>query len=303
MGSVWSRIKALIEPMQLDTVAIGADPPISSEEAKAISLYLRSDRTPHFAPGYSRYKERLVLEAVADPTPRAAFLEGKALPDGFGEKLDERIVEYPWVLARLPQTGMIFDAGSTLNKDVLLKSPSLRGRHLLIYTLWADRIGLYPNVSFLFGDLRDIILKNAVVDCLVCISTLEHVGFTYDYKTYSRRNPWPEAEPDSYLDAVREFARIIRPGGRFLLTVPFGKREAHGWLQQVDSSMVDAVEVAFGGDRIVRTIYRYANGAWQLADEQDCAEIEYFNIHETGRFDADGVAAARAVCCLDLRKN
>lgn len=280
-----------------------ADPPIGADEAKAIGLYLRSERTPHFSPGYSKYKERLVLETLADASLRSTFAAGGALPEGFGAKLDERIVEYPWVLSRLPESGLIFDAGSTLNKEVLLKSPWLRDRQLLIYTLWADRIGLYPNVSFLFGDLRDIILRDGVVECLVCISTLEHVGFTYDYKAYSKQNPWPQAEPETYLEAVREFARITRPGGRFLLTVPFGKREAHGWLQQFDSSMIDAVEDAFGGSRLSRTIYRYLDHEWRAAAETECADLSYFNIHETGSFDPDGAAAARAVCCLELQKS
>jgi hypothetical protein len=300
--SFLSRILAFADPARAPAGDAAADPPISPEEAKAISLYLRSDRTPHFAPGYSKYKERMVLETMADPALREAFASGSQLPEGFGAKLDERVVEYPWILSRLPEKGLIFDAGSTLNKEVLLKSPWLRDRQLLIYTLWADRIGLYPNVSFLFGDLRDIILRDGVVDCLVCISTLEHVGFTYDYKVYSKRNPWPQAEPDTFLDAVREFARITRSGGRFLLTVPFGRREAHGWLQQFDSAMIDAVEAAFGGKRLARTIYRYADHAWRVAAEGECAELGYFNIHETGAFDPDGAAAARAVCCLELQK-
>ena len=35
-------------------------------DGKAIAAYLQSDRTPHFARGYSAYKERLILEALAD---------------------------------------------------------------------------------------------------------------------------------------------------------------------------------------------------------------------------------------------
>lgn len=296
------RILAFADPARVAAGDMSANPPIEPAEAKAIGLYLRSDRTPHFSPGYSKYKERLVLEILSDRQLMAAFREGSPLPEGFGAKLDERIVEYPWIFSRLPETGSIFDAGSTLNKEVLIKSDYLRDRELIIYTLWMDRIALYPKVSFLLGDLRDIVLRDNSVDTLVCISTLEHVGYTYEYKTYSKSNPWPNAEPESYLDAVREFWRVTKPGGHFLLTIPFGKYERHGWLQQFDSKMIDAIEAAFPGKRHRRQFYRYVDGAWRIASEAECAELEYFNIHETGKFDADGAAAARAVCCLDLEK-
>jgi hypothetical protein len=300
--SRFQRILAFSDPARIGDGDPTASPPIEPAEAKAISLYLRSDRTPHFAPGYSKYKERLVLETLADPELLATFRYGRALPEGFGSKLDERIVEYPWIFSRLPQEGNILDAGSTLNKEVLIKSRFLHERELIIYTLWLDRIAMYPNVSFLLGDLRKIILRDSVIDTLVCISTLEHVGYTYEYKTYSKSNPWPQAEPESYLDAVREFRRVVKPGGHFLLTVPFGRYERHGWLQQFDSKMIDAVEAVFGGERSQRLFYRYVDGAWRVASEAECSELEYFNIHETGKFDPDGAAAARAVCCLDLVK-
>ena len=300
--SLFQRILAFADPARIAAGDPTASPPIEAAEAKAISLYLRSDRTPHFAPGYSKYKERLVLEALTDPELMAKFRDGRPLPEGFGAKLDERIVEYPWIFSRLPKEGNIFDAGSTLNKEVLIKSPYLNERELIIYTLWMDRIAMYPNVSFLLGDLRNIILRDNVIDTLVCISTLEHVGYTYEYKTYSKSNPWPNAEPDSYLDAIREFSRVVKPGGHFLLTIPFGKYERHGWLQQFDSKRIDAVEAAFGGKRCQRLFYRYVDGAWRVASEEECADLEYFNIHETGKFDPDGAAAARAVCCLDLEK-
>lgn len=299
---MFDRIMAFTDPVRAAAGDASADPPIEPDEAKAIGRYLKSDRTPHFSPGYSKYKERLVLEVLADPAMLSIFRDGAALPAGFGTKLDERIVEYPWIFSRLPEAGVLFDAGSTLNKETLLKSSHLSRRQIIIYTLWMDRIAQYPNVSFLLGDLRDIILRDNSVDTVACISTLEHVGYTYDFKTYSKSNPWPHAEPESYLNAIREFGRITKPGGHFLLTVPFGKYERHGWLQQFDSKMIDAVEASFPGRRAARVVYRYADGAWRTAAEAECAEIEYFNIHEKGAFDPDGAAAARAVCCLDLEK-
>jgi hypothetical protein len=271
-------------------------------EARAIARYLAGGREP-FCDGYTEYKESQLRVILAAPSLVDTFRRGDALPQGFGARLDERIVEYPWVLARLGESnGLIVDAGSTFNKRTLLDLPMLKDRRILVYTLETDWITYDPRLSYMFGDLRDMLLRDGAAETLVCISTLEHVGFTYEYKTYSRRNPWPSSTPESYLDAVREFSRVLAPGGHLLLTVPYGRREDHGWLQQFDAAMIASVKVAFGGHTAAETYYRYVNGQWRTSTAEACAELSYFNIHETGSFEEDGLAAARAVCCIDLEK-
>lgn len=271
-------------------------------EDKAIELYLSGSRQP-FCDGYTEYKERLLQSILSEPELMNRFREGTALPEGFGARLDERIVEYPWVFSRLgTDSGLIVDAGSTFNKKSLLETAALKDRRILVYTLETDWITYDPRLSYLFGDLRDMILRDDVTNTIVCISTLEHVGFTYEYATYSRQNPWPHATPESYLAAVAEFRRILAPGGHLLLTVPFGKYEDHGWLQQFDVAMIDKVKALFEGKVRAETYYRYIDGGWRVVPAGECADLSYFNIHETGRFEEDGLAAARAVCCIDLEK-
>ncbi|KPF66578.1 hypothetical protein IP69_14855 [Bosea sp. AAP35] len=271
-------------------------------EDRAIDLYLSGSRLP-FSSGYTEYKERLLQNILSDNALMDQFRGGKTLPEGFGARLDERIVEYPWVFSRLgSDTGLIVDAGSTFNKQSLLETAALKDRKILIYTLETDWITYDPRLSYLFGDLRDMILRNEMTRTIVCISTLEHVGFTYEYKTYSRNNPWPHATPDSYLSAVAEFRRILEPGGHLLLTVPFGRYENHGWLQQFDAPMIDKVKGLFEGKVRAETYYRYVDGGWRVVSAAECADLSYFNIHETGSFEEDGLAAARAVCCIDLEK-
>ncbi len=282
---------------------VAAAQPDGNHVARAIARYRAGRREP-FSDGYTEYKEDLLRQILEDPAAMARFRDGATLPAGFGARLDERIVEYPWVLARLPQgDGLVVDAGSTFNKAALLATPQLRQRRILVYTLETDWITYDPRLSYIFGDLRQMLLRDACAEALVCISTLEHVGFTYEYATYSRRNPWPQAQPQSYMDAVREFRRVLRPGGRLLLTVPYGAYEDHGWLQQFDAPMIAGVKEAFGGATVAETYYRYRDGGWARADAADCAGLSYFNIHETGgRFEEDGLAAARAVACLELER-
>lgn len=251
--------------------------------------------------GYGAYKEAMLKRVLGDAVLMRTFRTSGALPPGFGYRLDERIVEYPWVLAHLtPGKGLVLDAGSTLNKAFLLDHPLLVDRRILIYTLETDRIALNPRISYLFGDLRDMLLRDASVASIVCISTLEHVGFTYDYRTYSRHNPWPAAEPESFLRALAEFRRVLAPGGELLLTVPFGRREDHGWLQQFDAAGIQRIEDGFGGAVAAAAWYRYHPDGWRTATPEECADLAYFNVHEGNGFDPDHAAAARAVACLKL---
>lgn len=265
----------------------------------ASSPYVRQGRQP-WSPGYSAFKNAFIDRVLRDPALMRLFAEDDRLPPQWGPRLDERVVEYPWVFSRLRPAGAILDAGSTFNSKLILAQPAVQGRKLVIYTLEADYITLDPNISYVFDDLRDTPFKDALFDSVVCISTLEHIGFGLDYRRWSKDNPYPEARPDSYREALREFARLLKPGGQLLLTVPYGRREDHGWLQQFDAAGVESIKAAFGGRVAGEQYYRYTAEGWQVARPEDCADLTYYNIHAQPEFDADYAAAARAVVCLEL---
>ena len=87
---------------------------------------------------------------------RRAASRRQNLPPGYGVAMDERVVEYPWVFARLTTVGKMLDAGSTFNHDFLLERPPLRGADLTIMTLAPEkRCYWYNGYSYVFGDLRD----------------------------------------------------------------------------------------------------------------------------------------------------
>ena len=261
----------------------------------------RHDPRP-WAPGYAQHRDRFINNTLRDPSLMARFRAGGELPFGFGPRIDERVVEYPWVLSRLAPAGMILDAGSTLNSPYLLNGPLLANRRILIYTFDTDWIGLNTRMSYLFGDLRDMIVRDAVFESIVCISTLEHIGMSLDLKAYSAARPYAQADYESYRLALKEFHRVLKHGGQLLLTVPYGRREDHGWLQQFDAAGVEAIKNGFAGDLVAETYYRYSAEGWQVAEPMECADMSYFNIHATPGFDPDFAAAARAVACLEFVK-
>jgi hypothetical protein len=279
----------------------GRSPGLARVAESLAETYVRSGRLPWSA-GYSKYKDAFIRGVLRDDAMMSRFRAGEKLPEAYAPRLDERVIEYPWVLARLRTEGWIMDAGSTFNAPLILDLPQIEDRHLLIYTLGTDYITLRPTVSYLFGDLRETVLKDAIFESIVCISTLEHIGYGLDFRQWSQARRYPDADPDSFKQALAEFSRLLKPGGQLLLTVPYGRREDHGWLQQFDRDGVAAIKSAFGGRTAGEAYYKYGAEGWQIAAAEACAEARYFNIHEGRGFDADFAAAARAVTCLELVK-
>jgi hypothetical protein len=67
--------------------------------------FMRSGMKP-WTKGYIEYKEHEIARVLADKV----FTSGE-LPAKFGYRLDERIIEYPWLFSRLPATeGTLLDA-------------------------------------------------------------------------------------------------------------------------------------------------------------------------------------------------
>jgi len=239
------------------------------------------------------------------------FAGGSKLPAGYGRGLDERCIEYPWALSQLPEGAeRLLDAGSTFNHERLLQLPVLATKQLCILTLAPERQCFWNlGIDYLFHDLRDIPLRDGLFDTVMCVSTLEHVGFDNSHYTGTQPAPTPQGD---FRTAVRELSRVLKPGGTFLLTVPFGKHRAFPCFQQFDEHLLCTAIEAFGPASATTTsFYRYSAGGWQLADAAACADSEYVEWITKPRdqwpaeqpVEADLAAAARAVACVRITKS
>ena len=258
--------------------------------------YLARGKKP-FTTGYTIYKERAIARVLAT----GDFELGHHGPR-YGERLDERIVEYPWLFSRIPAgTGRLLDAGSVLNFEYLLTHPRLAGKQIFISTLAPE--GTHPRarptVSYVYEDLRETCYRDAYFDWVVCLSTLEHIGLD-NTRFYTRDPAKREHELDAHLDAIVELRRVLKPGGVLYLSVPFGRHANHGWLQVFDAAMLDRALAAFAPRSSVERHFRYAPDGWRASSREASRDATYFDYHATGRHDPDYAAAARAVVCLEL---
>ncbi|HXC98420.1 MAG TPA: methyltransferase domain-containing protein [Verrucomicrobiae bacterium] len=269
-----------------------------ARKAWKLRRFLRLGMKP-WTKGYIEYKVREIGRVLGG----GAFPSGE-LPPGYGFRLDERIVEYPWFFSRLPAgPGVLLDAGSILNFDFLLDHPSLKSKNLHICTLAPESDCFWQKgVSYLFDDLRRLPYRDGWFDWAVSISTLEHVGMD-NTLLYTADAAKKEAQLRDHLRAVAELNRVLKPGGTLYISVPFGRAHNHGWLQIFDQSGIDAIVRAFDPASFTLDYFLYHPEGWRRSSASGAAEATFFDIHHSAGYDADFAASARAVCCLELKKS
>ena len=268
-------------------------------DAVASPFYTLRGRPPWSLGYYTRKKS--LIEAAIDKT---AVQIGRPLPDSFGIAMDERVVEYPWLFHQLRRgdssLGRVLDAGSTLNHDFILDRDPLRKADLTIMTLAPEkRCYWYKGCSYVFGDFRKTKFKDATFDTIISISTLEHVGLD-NTLLYTNDLEKAETNKHGFVDAIREFRRILAPGGRCLITVPYGKYENFEWFQVFDREMIQLLIETFSPSSFDLEFFQYSKAGWQRASEMQVVNATAFDPHSgRGRLD-DQAGCARAIACIQL---
>jgi hypothetical protein len=248
--------------------------------------------------GYGGYKRRLIKDYVE----KGLFSPGQ-LETGYGYRVDERIIEYPWMFSKLngePQT--MLDAGSVLNFDYILDLPPLRQKKLFISTLAPEKRNYAGRgISYIFEDLRASCFGPDYFDVIVSLSTIEHIGLDNTI-LYTNDPVKKEARGDDYLIAIDEYKRILKPGGKVLLSFPFGARCNRGWFQVFDQPMVDKIIDRFQPQRHEESYFKYTKSGWIASTAEGCADATTFDIHQDKEYGEDMAAFSRAVCCIELVK-
>ena len=222
--------------------------------------------------GYVEFK----LHEIARVLRRGDF-RADQLPAGYGFRLDERIVEYPWFFSRLPAApGLLLDAGSILNFEFLLEQPALQNKRLHICTLAPEpECFWHKGVSYLFDDLRRLPYRDGVFDWAVSISTLEHVGMDNTLLYTARPGEKGIAVARLSAGGHRTQARVLKPGGTLYATVPFGRARDHGWLQIFDQPGIEDLIGAFGPAACTREYFLYHPEGWRRSTAPEAGDATF----------------------------
>jgi SAM-dependent methyltransferase len=138
---------------------------------------------------------------------------------------NERSVEVPWALQRVGSARRVLDVGCSTSDYLaeLARAEPIEGRR--VYGLDPDAPQPIRNVGVVKGTIVAPPFPTACFDLILCISTVEHVGLPiYGQHEF----------PHGDILAMRHMRRLLAPGGRLLLTVPFGRAQVNPWFRVYD---------------------------------------------------------------------
>lgn len=251
-----------------------------------------------FTPAYGETHVAFLKWALADRDIHARLASHRRLPRGYGVALDERVVEFPWLLAQNP-SGRVLDAGSVLNHPHVLDAFLPRLDALTIATLVTEP-HTFPErgVTYVETDLRTLPFADDAFDTVICASTVEHIGM--DNEIYGSTEPRAEDPPAEQRAAIAELMRVAAPGGQVLLTVPFGLREDHGWFRQLDTGDLEDLLRDVAPERRRIDVFGYTGRGWQRCRPADVADRRYRDVRADPTPARDHAAAARAAACIAI---
>ena len=274
--------------------------PVSPE--RKIASYLKNGRIP-WSLGYEEYKYKLISESINSNGVISCFKE-KKMPEGYGIGVDERSVEYPWIFSKISNDKKIMlDAGSTFNFNFITGHPYIKNKELTIYTFFPEKDCFFKNrINYVFGDLRNMFFKDETFEEIVSQSTIEHIDM--DNSIYGYNDKFTQDKSYEYLKAVSEMLRVLKHGGKLLITFPYGKFENHGFFQQFDQEMLLKIINLFNGKGESQVDYfKYEKEGWCFAQPNELAEVESYNPHTGKGKGNDGAAHCRSIACIEFVKS
>lgn len=244
----------------------------------------------------------LVLEAERGPdgsilfycaaTDREYILNRPGIPHFsvdtplYGLDDSERCIEIPWVLSRFRGEQRVLDIGYANAEPRYLLA---RGALMIPFLVGLDLSAAHQSGLFgVAGDALALPFRPGTFDLIFAISVIEHIG--RDNSIYGICEQPTQEFGD--LEAARGLASLLRPGGRLLITVPFGRLEDHGWFVQYDLRRIRALVELSGCESTLAEYYAYGAHGWTgPVDPVAISQVEYRTSF-----------AAGAVACLELTR-
>jgi 2-polyprenyl-3-methyl-5-hydroxy-6-metoxy-1,4-benzoquinol methylase len=172
--------------------------------------------------------------------------------------VNERIIEHPWVFMNMGiDQGRILDVGCCYS-SLAIQLASLG------FEVWGIDIATYGlahcNFKFVQEDICQTTLSDEFFDRVLAISTLEHLGLGH----YG--DPLGQSKDK---EAMRQIYRVLKPEGRLMMSVPFGKSLATPSFRVYDSRSLEDLIQPFWVENKSWFVHRGSN--WLAAAEQEAS--------------------------------
>ncbi len=138
----------------------------------------------------------------------------------FETVVTDRTVEEPWAVSKVRPGERVLDVGSATSRYLTELPPGCR-----VYAIDLRATPAQRGIGIARGDVLRAPFRPGAFDVITCISTVEHAGLDV-YGQY----------PNEFGDELmmRHLRLLLRPGGRLLLTAPYGRRNVNAWLRVYD---------------------------------------------------------------------
>lgn len=274
---------------------IAAKAPISEIERldQAFSLIAQlNELTADRAPVSEVARLDHAFDLIADRAPGSEIARlDHAIELIANHRASERVVEVPWVLGKYRDEARVLEVGYAFAEEHYLRGLTDLGIPFLVGLDAASSPRPAEVLEFhqVRADLLQSCFRTNAFDLILCVSTIEHIG--RDNTRYGLDQEHGEPDPDH--EAIRAMASWLAPGGRLLLTVPFGRFEDHGWLINYDMEHLDSLIAASDLDRLELTFFGWRPGGWR--------EVEGETLKDAG-YRSMGASHAAGVALVELRR-
>lgn len=137
------------------------------------------------------------------------------------DKLHSRCIEYPFAASQLGDAQRILDVGTVKSDPAWINW--LEALPIEVHaTDYDPPKEPYQRIQFHQADVRRLSLPDNTFDTVLAVSVIEHIGLEAPLVDAQEL---PTLDQDGDVEAVRELTRVLKPGGRLIMTFPYGLNE------------------------------------------------------------------------------